>query len=167
MDCPFFSCRCVSQACVVIGTVVAWARCDRIPDGWETCNSQASKCPDLSGKFIMGMSESNYPAGTSGGSFGHTHGVSSVKATVHGHQLTVNQMPSHDHNDGVYDKLLANGHSIILGRDYWVLPNVPDAKQIKNVGGNEPHAHGASLSGRTENESSLPPYHVMCFIMKL
>lgn len=110
--------------------------------------------PDLRGLFIRGASDS-VPAGSTGGSETHSHGLS---GTVGATTLTVEQLASHKH-----------GGTVILGSGAGGgVPGTSSTayylRAMDNAGGSQPHTH--TLDGASEEESSLPPYYTLAYIMR-
>ena len=129
-------------------------------EGWALCDGRTYQAksdtpmlptPDLQGRFVM-AADVTRPPGAIGGGESHTHGI-----TVHGHTLTVEQMPSHTHSiqsrftgqESTYVSLSGRGE--------------PYQTTSDATGGSQPHAHGASSSAG----SNLPPYYALAYIMKL
>ena len=111
-----------------------------LPLGWSLCDGgtyNGYTTPDLRGRFILGAgSGSNLTARTVG-----------VVGGTENHSLTIDEMPSHNHNSG--------------GDTFFSLPSVSNtwaAKAIgktntnlSNAGGNKPH-------------NNMPPFYVLCYI---
>lgn len=155
-----------------VGTVWPhYGSAEDIMEGWELCVgagqlSDGRPIPDLRDRFIV-MSGGTYELGQSGGaessitttSGGHLHSI-----TVHGHKLTVEEMPAHSHKaynvftfpgGGAYDSY--NGH-------------YPRTITTTTVGGDQPHTHGSSETYEGEHEHSadhIPPYFALAFKIKL
>lgn len=171
------------------GAIIEWAgSVATIPAGWALCNG-LNGTPDLRGKFIVGAG-GTYAVGASGGALEHTHnatidsaGSHSHGITVEGHALTVEEIPSHWHANGVTDvtptNLFPNGGVAASA----TTPNSIDNAgadgtyegKSRNTGGGNAHSHGATSEsagshahGITLEEASvLPPYYALCKIMKL
>ena len=110
--------------------------------------------PDLRGRMIRGASDS-VPAGSTGGSETHSH---SLSGTVGATTLTVEQLASHKH-----------GGTVILGSGAGGgVPGTSSTayylRAMDNAGGSQPHTH--TLDGASEEESSLPPYYTLAYIMR-
>lgn len=106
----------------------------------------------VEGKFIVGQDDNDTAfdgAGEEGGSKTHTH---SDTFAVDGHQLTVNEMPSHSHT--VFVPTTGGGGGTGGG------DSVTGVNQVNtsSVGGDQPHTH--NLSGGVQSASNLPPYKV-------
>ena len=124
---------------------------------WCLCDGTTTNglpVPDLRGRMIRGASDS-VPAGSTGGSEKHSH---SLSGTVGATTLTVEQLASHKH-----------GGTVILGSgaDGGVPGTSSTAYYLRamdNAGGSQPHTH--TLDGASEEESSLPPYYTLAYIMR-
>ena len=121
-----------------------WVLCDGGSDG------KGGTVPDLRGRMIMGVSDA-YKAGSTGGSANHSH---SLSGTVGDTTLTVAQMPSHTHkfSKGTY------------GSNAEATGNSSSKQTTDATGGSQPHSH--TLSGASEEASSLPPYYTLAYIMR-
>ena len=121
-----------------------WVLCDGGSDG------KGGTVPDLRGRMIMGASDA-YKAGSTGGSANHSH---SLSGTVGDTTLPVAQMPSHTHkfSKGTY------------GSNAEATGNSSSKQTTDATGGSQPHSH--TLSGASEEASSLPPYYTLAYIMR-
>ena len=73
------------------GGIIMWSGpSDDVPDGWVVCDGRArgdgTNTPNLSGRFVVGI-----------GSNGDNNYISGEKGGKDSIQLTLNEMPSHDH----------------------------------------------------------------------
>lgn len=123
-----------------------WCLCDGI-------TTNGHPVPDLRGLFIRGASD-NVPAGSTGGSETHSHGLS---GTVGATTLTKEQMPSHTHSYTRYSSKAGEGRSY----EQWYADSTQNTGA---TGGSQPHTH--DLTGASGDASSLPPYYVLSFIMR-
>ena len=126
----------------------SWVLCDGGSDG------KGGTVPNLLGRMILGASDA-HPAGSTGGSETHAH---SLSGTVGETTLTVEQIASHAHSysRAATNRLYSGGGA-----------NPMDINVTANTGltgGSQPHSH--TLSGASEEESSLPPYYVLSYIMR-
>ena len=121
-----------------------WVLCDGGSDG------KGGTVPDLRGRMIMGVSDA-YKAGSTGGSANHSH---SLSGTVGDTTLTVAQMPSHTHTFGIGT----------YGSSAEAKGNTSSKQTTDATGGSQPHSH--TLSGASEEASSLPPYYTLAYIMQ-
>ncbi|MFH1379986.1 MAG: tail fiber protein [bacterium] len=178
------------------GAIIMWSG-SVTPKGWALCNGE-NGTPNLSDKFIMGTTDYNRViAQEQGGSFQHSHaltinltsnGAHTPTGSVAGHALTINEMPSHNHANGVYKYLLKkDGNDTRLHGDQ--SPNEPNllyAEEIQPAGGNaqggtDAHSHGLTMNevgphthgnnpdnpSVSDSRNHLPPCYVLAFIMKL
>ena len=122
----------------------SWVLCDGGSDG------KGGTVPNLLGRMILGASDA-HPAGSTGGSEKHSH---SLSGTVGDTTLTVAQMPSHTHkfSKGTY------------GSNAEATGNSSSKQTTDATGGSQPHSH--TLSGASEEASSLPPYYTLAYIMR-
>lgn len=133
------------------GIVLMWSGAiGDIPAGWALCDGNAHTAPngdsvttpDLRDRFIVGAG-STYAIGNTGGE--------------NSHQLTLAEIPAHNHANGVFKYLLKyDGNETQLHAGNWDPdePNIHEKGEIKTEGGNQPH----------ENR---PPYYALALIMKL
>lgn len=87
----------------------------------------------------------------------------SLSGTVGATTLTEKQIPSHKHKwlPGMAQQIVSGGKSA-----GGVGPEGPDTGDMTSAGGSQSHTH--SLSGlKSGSTSSLPPYHVLAFIMRI
>lgn len=120
------------------GGIIIWSgAADNIPSGWALCDGQ-NNTPDLRGKFVLGAGTS-HAVGTTGGEENVT--------------LTMAQMPSHNH-----PIINASGSGSATGIAYRFAQSYSstqiDRQTVGQVGGSQPH-------------DNMPPYYVLCYIMKL
>lgn len=129
------------------GAIIMWSGSwSNIPKGFALCNGNNGDAingvtiPDLRGRFIVG--------GKSGDDdFGTENGTGGSKT----HTLTIDEMPSHNHNVSVPNR----GAKNIKGGsdDHWHVDNSNNVTST-NTGGGQPFKH-------------LPPYYVLAFIIKV
>eukprot|EP01084_Bolivina_argentea_P111756 199340_1 len=137
------------------GSIIMWSgSTNNVPNGWKLCNGE-NGTPDLRQRFVIGASN-DIAMNSTGGSKTHSHNI-----TVNGHQLTVNEMPSHTHaHENLWMKTGADG-----GVNYGTSSyggNAQTSGYIKSTGGNRAHNHTASSSP----QNHLPPYYALSFIIK-
>ena len=130
---------------------VNWVICDGITTNGLTV-------PDLRGRMLMGASATHAP-GSAGGSETHTHAIySQVGSTT----LSVTQMPSHSH--AISPEVRTSSGPVTFsssggGGDMGFVA------ETLYAGGSQPHTH--FLDVLTETASSLPPYYVFAYIMRV
>merc|ERR1719295_1941438 len=94
-----------------------------------------------------------------------------VSGSVGDTALTVAQMPSHNHNNGDFQYLLAsNCQSTTIYTDVNCgQPNIAATAAMQSKGSGETHTHSSgslSVSASASSTSQLPPYYTLCYIMK-
>lgn len=130
------------------GCILIWSGAsDNIPDGWALCDGE-NGTPDLRGRFVLGESSA------------YEHGATGGEATV---TLTVEQMPKHSHVERFYSE-----------KSNTYLPNVVPTNigKVLGININSTEVLGAfgifsSESGSSQPHNNMPPYYVLCYIMKL
>ena len=121
------------------GSVIMWSGSEEdIPSGWALCDGQEGR-PDLQDRFVLG-------AGTA-----HTVGETGGEED---HVLTEDEMPEHVHNAGT---LLSS--SIGGGWYAFAASTATSAKKI--------FQQSSSQKGASQPHNNMPPYYVMCYIIKL
>ena len=132
-----------------VGCIILWSgAANNIPEGWALCNGQTvdgQKTPDLSGRFVVGYdaNDGDYNA------VGKTGGEKK-------HQLTVAEMPSHNHSITMWGGDIADDwkkqNNLYLTHDKW--SDLHNTRTTDSTGGDQPH----------ENR---PPYYTLCYIMRV
>jgi len=130
-----------------VGMITMWSgSTSNIPTGWALCNG-SNGTPDLRNRFIVGAG-STYTVGETGGEATHT--------------LTIDELPSHNHNLYAYSGSGAGG-----SHDY--LTSVSGG-QVKIARGQVTLTFSdeiiRSTGGGTAHENR-PPYYALCYIMKI
>lgn len=134
-----------SGSSVPAGSIIPWyGNLANIPDGFALCDG-TNGTPDLRDRFLVGAGYS-YTLGNTGGE--------------NSHQLTVAEMPSHQHDSGWGEH--TNLGSLFGFSDYLAGSRGGSGKSDRDntglltssTGGNQPH----------ENR---PPYYALYYIMKL
>lgn len=125
------------------GGIIIWSGAsDAVPDGWAVCDGE-NGTPDLRGRFVLGESAS------------YAHGATGGAATV---ALTTAQMPSHSHTYSKYTqgKTDSAQRNTNAGQ-YQIYPLLSGSAATVSS--------GTAGSGAAHN--NMPPYYVLCYIMKL
>lgn len=148
---------------VPAGVITMWSgSLANIPAGWALCDGN-NGTPNLRDKFIVGAG-SGYAVGATGGEASHV--------------LTVNEMPSHNH-DGITGGQNSNhthtGTLTSVNRDGSSGTRVREADPSGTNGGvsyttdyaSNDHAHGIALQGGGAGHENRPPYYALAYIMKL
>lgn len=162
------------------GTIVLWSgSMNNIPDGWALCNGQ-NGTPNLSGKFVIGASNSYQPDATGG-------------ATSRSITLTTANMPKHRHTGSTNSSSNSSGtisKTIYQPKNRTGYPNgSADSGDGSNTGNAQqaywrgysdttiavnsfaPHRHDFTTdetgSGTAFTVSTMPPYYALCYIIKL
>lgn len=177
------------RAGLPVGSIVAYSgNLANLPVEWVLCDG-TNGTPDLRNRFIIGAGPS-FAADSAGGSTTHSHAISIASGgahahtgTVGGHALTLAQIPSHRHANGVTD---ANTDRVFSRGSTGAFVTTPDSISdssnngtfegwTSNEGGGEAHTHSLTLdnsgahnhSGTSSPASSLPPYYALSYIMKV
>lgn len=126
---------------VPTGGIIIWSGASNaVPDGWALCDG-TNGTPDLRGRFVLGESESH--------EIGDTGGSEEVT-------LTVAQMPSHAHAMYQYSANSSSGFAASAVELHYNSYNWNNlvAPLTQSQGSSKPHPN-------------MPPYYVLCYIMKL
>lgn len=177
----------ISFAGVPIGGVIDYSgEIADIPANWFICDG-TNGTPDLRDRFVVGAGVI-FAANSAGGSSTHDHtvevsagGAHSHTGTVAGSALTVNQLPSHRHVNGVVDDTVRPFNLGSLAAD----PIRAGAVQSNGnsgtltgytayAGAGENHTHGLTIdsggshshTGSTAASGNVPPYFAMIKIMR-
>lgn len=150
----------------VTGMILMWSGLDNnIPTGWALCNGN-NGTPDLRGRFVL----------ASGQGIGLTNRTVNQKGGVERHQLSLNEMPSHNHqlNDPGHlhtwtattkdqnRRQSPKAQELSKGNSPYGFPGDTMSKDtdskktgitIQNTGGNQTH-------------ENMPPFYVLAYIMK-
>lgn len=131
------------------GAIMLWSgAAENVPAGWHVCDGTEGT-PDLRGRFVLGANAA------------HTVGETGGEET---HTLTVDEIPKHSHYEladfsgGVVAPLVSRHGtgSSATGRYF---PSSTSEGQYKKLG-TEP-------TGNDKPHNNMPPYYVLCYIMKI
>jgi len=167
--------------CVIMwsGAVVS------IPTGWLLCDGTSHTVngvnvtsPDLRGRFILSYGQgplnfTNTTIGATGGEQNVTLSTTQIPSHTHTGTTSSNGDHTHTHNadggQGNYGLALANGLNTVTDADsssgelnVWTLPA---ALNIDNSGSHS-HTFTTNSTGGGDSHNNMPPYYVLCFIMK-
>ena len=159
---------------IPIKGIIAWSGSENSwPTGWSLCNGQTVNghtTPDLRGRFILGGgSGSGYSLDarqgyTDASNISHTH--TSASAGAHQHSISD---PGHHHlYDRWYNQEVKHGDATnrraprTLDSNGGVSGNTTGITILSNGG----HSHTVNSSGISGAGRNMPPYHVLCYIMR-
>ncbi len=167
------------------GSIVMWAGpMFDVPAGWALCDG-TNGTPDLTNRFILGVSAGEYP-GATGGS--HNYTLTTSQLATHNHPFTTGYIGSHSHSassatagahthkipDNLTSSMKNKGDengSPNWGADYstdWTLSAGSHSHSI-SIGSSGNHAHTGSTANTGGNQpfDNRPAYYKLAFIMKL
>ncbi|MEK9495783.1 tail fiber protein [Photorhabdus sp. P32] len=168
---------------------------DSAPTGWAFCDG-TNGTPDLRSRFVMcgddfsDKGNSGNKASGSGSGKNYSRDTTlekvDVTVTVQNTTLTVDQIPSHKHTEGMAysgDKGVQHGSINTPQNKYQINVNDPSPVWVKygsqspqdfhfytsSIGGGQGHNHQATASSSSHDHSIdvVPPYYLLAFIMKL
>lgn len=125
-----------------VGTIVIWSGTeDNIPKHWALCDGE-NGTPDLRGRFVLGSSEE------------HSVGDTGGKETV---ILGEAHMPQHTHP--TYRLYGANA----------AIGSTNNGSALSGSGGTFNNGNGTATgaSGKSQPHENMPPFYVLCYIIKL
>ena len=154
------------------GTIVMWwGSTSDVPAGWTLCDGQ-NQTPDLRDRFIVGAG-SSYSPGSTGGQNSVTlsegqmpsHSHLMYSAGSHTHKLDRGWKGRNVDSGGNYEMAFdawynCNGENLWDGTDHH-----PQYHPLTTDDGS--HTHTIENAGSGEAHENRPPYHALCFIMKL
>lgn len=158
------------------GIITMWyGTTTNVPSGWALCNG-LNGTPDLRDRFILGAG-TTYTAGTTGGSStatlsvsnmpSHTHtGTTNSGEGTHTHTLTD---PGHSHSGGVGNTgynvpAQTSGYAILAST---TTGSATTGISVNSTNSAHQHTFTTGSTGSGSSFSIMPPYYVLCFIMKL
>ncbi len=172
--------RIVGRGIIPVGGIVAWTG-SVPPTGWALCDGQVAnglRTPDLRGRFVLGLGNG---AGLTERPLGQVGGLEAVA-------LSWDQMPSHQHsfNPAPFsvNENVGHQHDFFSGHGSWYTTRQYGFKDGPLHAGREPtsnptseagaHAHEVRLpafetsrAGNGQPHSTMPPFYVMAFIMRV
>lgn len=132
------------------GGIIIWSgAADAVPPGWVVCDG-TNNTPDLRDRFVLGGGGSR-AVGSTGGAETHKLTTSEMPSHSHGENASTNSgsKPAYSSTSG--GSPYANGISMTNVGNY---NGVAYRTNTDSVGGNGAH-------------SIMPPYYVLCYIMKV
>lgn len=174
---------------VPLGAIMLWSgAADAVPESYALCDGTLGT-PDLRDKFIIAAGIA-YPVGDSGGTEEHSHtgssdpsGAHAHNLTIAGHAITINEMPSHSHGNGVTDQsgddLFPYGDIAAPTTSHSIDDNSADGTvqgNTESVGGGSSHTHTGSTADSggahthpvaVTDTNHIPPYFSLAYIMKV
>jgi microcystin-dependent protein len=170
-----------NNALVPTGVIVMWSgNPGSIPAGWGLCDGTAGT-PNLSGRFIVGYDSGTAAAPATAPNDGSTlnYGTVGNKGGETGHQLTSNEMPSHNHtfsgttdyepnhthDTESYDSRQNNNDGAGPRNDL----ARPGGSRTSSAAGGHDHTFAGTTSstGTDQVHENRPPYFVLAYIIKL
>lgn len=164
----------VNMQGVTVGTIVAWAGASAdIPTGWHLCDGTEGT-PDLRNRFILGGTGSNN--GSTGGLSAVTQTASQVAKHSHGERLPANYNADYKKIFGYFkyenseeeSKPVQSVHpALSTAKTYRLTSSSIDGDGSINQSG---YVLGTDLNDPTDytlGMNNLPPYYVLCYIMKI
>jgi hypothetical protein len=171
---------------VPVGCILLWSgAANAIPTGFRLCNG-ANGTPDLRDRFVVGAGGTLAVGDSAPGSV--TLELSMSESGAHTHEgtvgettLTIEQIPQHEHMNGVVDKndnlFNHGGVPAVPGLANSIDGNSSNGTRegkTTQVGGGMPHTHdltqelgGAHSHLITVDELEVvQPYYALCYIMK-
>lgn len=160
----------VGNGTIPIGGIIMWSgTLAAIPLGWALCNG-SSGTPDLRERFIVGAGGDNPSVnGSTGYNPGNTGGDNTVT-------LTVNQIPSHNHDGitGVDSPDHTHTSSFIRDRSSGATGNAVLGDEnyygnqfVTSGGASTRHQHSIPSQGGSQSHENRPPYYALAFIMRV
>ncbi len=142
-------------ALVPRGVIVMWSGQLRdIPSGWALCDGRGGT-PNLTAKFVRGVSTATTNPGTTGGSDTHLHGHSST----HQHEINDNAVASGSAEAARRTGSLGTGSTVTS-------LNKPSSNESAS-GSAARQKTTAVAPGNTDSADGRPAFFELAFIMKL
>ena len=143
---------------IPLGGIIMWsgASSSAIPDGWALCDGTVANgytTPDLRSRFIVGAGSGTGPGVSTSYAIGDKGGEEK-------HTLTVNEIPSHQHQVKVklagYDTSYNNAPEVT---------RAPDNKDTRLNTGTQ--SYYSEFTGGGLAHETRPPYYALAFIMRV
>lgn len=158
-----------------------------VPTNWWPCDGTHGT-PDLRDRFILAAGPVN-AVNSFGGLAVHNHGITIEAGGSHTHTgltggtaLTVNQLPAHQHGNGVVDA----GDDLFNHGGIAAAPTMGDSIDGNSsagtreglttlVGDGDPHSHSIAIdaggshvhTGSSADATSMPPFYSKLYIMRI
>lgn len=133
----------VGNGTIPIGGIIMWSG-TAVPAGWALCDGD-NGTPDLRGRFVLGSGSGN---NLTPRTLKQTGGAET-------HQLSLNEMPSHN-------------HSVTLANNGWPDGSgdrTPNYYLMHPTAGSQ-YAYGSDYRGGNAHHNNMPPFYVLAFIMR-
>jgi len=182
-----------SQFGMPIGSIVMWSGAvANIPKGWRLCDGGGGT-PDLRDRFVVGAGRAYQPNARGGADRvtlsakelpSHTHGSGSMataSAGAHTHSGSTNTAGKHGHDvirESFYQGTVGKFFAFVPWKNNFPntvnkepIPDAGDHAHALNVNSAGAHTHGISgataATGGGQSHENRPPYHALCYIMKV
>ena len=143
---------------VPAGCILIWSgAADAVPEGWVVCDG-TNNTPDLRDRFVLGG--------------GGTRAVGAIGG-AETHKLTVAEMPSHAYVQQVAVSPASTASNVvpwrrrITGTQSAVTDYAYATAGTASASTNARTDVSTQLRGSSAAHNNMPPYYVMCYIMKI
>jgi hypothetical protein len=171
------------------GMIMMWAgNIADIPSGWALCDGSQGT-PNLTDRFVLSATTQD-KIHVAGGYTSHMHVATIDQAGDHSHgitvgdtALTIQQIPSHSHGNGVTNDVTNTFNHGAIGANPNTSANINENADrpgvyegnTTNVGGGQTHTHtgssanaGSHVHGvEMQAGGNIPPYYSLAYVMKL
>lgn len=138
------------------GGIIIWSGAvDAVPPGWVVCDG-TNGTPDLRDRFVLGGGGSR-AVGSTGGA--ETHKLTTSETPSHSHRQLTGMGATGEPKPQSY--LINNGTTTDGGTGYM------GSGSAYHAAGKSPSSVYTQSSGSGAAHSIMPPYYVLCYIMKV